>query len=75
MFQFLPSGRDNIIISGSGDHQVHVHDIEANETLNICSCSTGRVKRIATHYLHPHLYWAAAEDGAIRYDIFEFIPS
>ncbi|XP_072153269.1 WD and tetratricopeptide repeats protein 1 isoform X2 [Bemisia tabaci] len=64
--KFLPSGRDNIIISGSGDHQVHVHDIEANETLNICSCSTGRVKRIATHYLHPHLYWAAAEDGAIR---------
>uniref|UniRef100_A0A1B6D964 WD and tetratricopeptide repeats protein 1 n=1 Tax=Clastoptera arizonana TaxID=38151 RepID=A0A1B6D964_9HEMI len=64
--KFLPLSDDNIIITGAGDYQVHVHDITLGETTQVCTCATSRVKRIAVAPQVPYMFWSASEDGGIR---------
>lgn len=52
-------------MTGAGDRTIRVHDVELKETILICSCHVGRVKRIATAPSVPSLFWSAAEDGMI----------
>lgn len=42
-----------------------VHEVTSKETLSVCSCHYGRVKRIVTDVTAPDLYWSAGEDGLI----------
>lgn len=68
--KFLPLCNDNVLVTGAGDFQVHVHDVSIKETTQICTCATGRVKRLATAPQLPYLFWSASEDGAVRqYDL------
>ncbi|KAL0275580.1 UNVERIFIED_CONTAM: hypothetical protein PYX00_003392 [Menopon gallinae] len=63
--KFLPKTKDNIVVTGAGDCRIRVHDVELRETTLVCSCHTGRVKRVATAPNVPYLFWSAAEDGMI----------
>ncbi|RZF46444.1 hypothetical protein LSTR_LSTR012519 [Laodelphax striatellus] len=68
--KFLPCSNDRIVVTGAGDCQTLVHDINERGPISICTCPMGRVKRLATSPNVPHIYWSAAEDGVIRqYDI------
>lgn len=63
--KFLPKTRDNIVVTGAGDCKIRVHDVLLKETTFVCSCHTGRVKRVATAPNVPYMFWSAAEDGMI----------
>lgn len=65
----MPKSNDGILVTGAGDCSVRVHDVTALDTVLICSCHTGRVKRIATAPGVPFMFWTAGEDGLImQYD-------
>ena len=63
--KFLSKTKDNFIVTGAGDRKIRIHDVEVKETLLVCNCHDGRVKRIATAPSIPFLFWSAAEDGTI----------
>ncbi|XP_066994576.2 WD and tetratricopeptide repeats protein 1 [Anabrus simplex] len=63
--KFLPKSNDSVLVSGAGDCRIRVHDITLNETTHVCSCHTGRVKRLAIAPNVPYMFWSAAEDGII----------
>uniref|UniRef100_A0A1B6LG63 WD and tetratricopeptide repeats protein 1 n=1 Tax=Graphocephala atropunctata TaxID=36148 RepID=A0A1B6LG63_9HEMI len=68
--KFLPGTNDNTLVTGAGDFQVHAMDITLKETTQVCTCATGRVKRLATAPQLPFVFWSASEDGAVRqYDL------
>ncbi|VDN05624.1 unnamed protein product [Thelazia callipaeda] len=67
--QFLPSGKDDILISAAGDNNVRMHSISQSSVPYIW-WSGGRVKRLAVTCADPFLFWSAAEDGYIKqYDV------
>lgn len=68
--KFLPKTKDNIVVTGAADCRIRVHDVESRETTLLCSCHTGRVKRVATAPNVPYLFWSAAEDGMIMWVVF-----
>ncbi|XP_063241067.1 WD and tetratricopeptide repeats protein 1 [Bacillus rossius redtenbacheri] len=63
--KFLPKSGDAVLVTGAGDSRIRVHDINLGETTHMCSCHTGRVKRLATAPNVPYMFWSAAEDGLI----------
>jgi WD and tetratricopeptide repeat-containing protein 1 len=63
--QFMPKSNDSILVTGAGDFKIRVHDIAISDTLLVCNCHFGRVKRVATVPSVPFLFWSAAEDGLI----------
>jgi len=63
--KFLPNSNDNVLVSGAADCKIRVHDVNAEETTYVCSCHTGRVKRLAVAPNIPFMFWSAAEDGTI----------
>ncbi|XP_039288976.1 WD and tetratricopeptide repeats protein 1-like isoform X2 [Nilaparvata lugens] len=68
--KFLPYSNDRILVTGAGDCQLLVHDVNERGPISICTCPMGRVKRLATSPNVPHIFWSAAEDGVIRqYDV------
>ncbi|XP_015113743.1 WD and tetratricopeptide repeats protein 1 [Diachasma alloeum] len=68
--KFMPESNDSILVTGAGDNGVRVHDVSISNTIFICTCHTGRVKRIATLENVPSVFWSAAEDGLIlQYDM------
>ncbi|XP_063972224.1 WD and tetratricopeptide repeats protein 1-like isoform X2 [Diachasmimorpha longicaudata] len=68
--KFMPESNDSILVTGAGDNGVRVHDVSISNTIFICTCHTGRVKRIATLDNVPSVFWSAAEDGLIlQYDM------
>ncbi|XP_013779235.1 WD and tetratricopeptide repeats protein 1-like isoform X1 [Limulus polyphemus] len=68
--KFLPNSNDGTIASGAGDHKIHTYDVNAKETTMVCSCHSGRVKRLAVAPNVPFMFWSAAEDGLImQYDL------
>lgn len=52
-------------MTGAGDCRIRVHDVGLSETTHVCSCHTGRVKRLATAPNVPYMFWSAAEDGTV----------
>lgn len=64
--KFIPKSNDSLMISGAADYTINVHDVTLHETVNVCSCHTSRVKRLAVCPDSPHLYWSASEDGTVR---------
>lgn len=66
----MPKSNDSILVTGAGDHKIRVHDISISDTLLVCNCHLGRVKRVATAPSVPFLFWSASEDGLImQYDL------
>nr|CAD7599282.1 unnamed protein product [Timema genevievae] len=63
--KFLPQSGDSVLLTGAGDCRIRVHDVNLKETTHICSCHTGRVKRLATAPDVPYMFWSAAEDGTV----------
>ncbi|UYV69380.1 WDTC1 [Cordylochernes scorpioides] len=63
--KFLPLTNDKTLVSGAADCRLRVHDVQATDTTMVCSCHTGRVKRIAVAPNTPFMFWSAAEDGFI----------
>ncbi|XP_011500985.1 PREDICTED: WD and tetratricopeptide repeats protein 1-like [Ceratosolen solmsi marchali] len=63
--KFMPKSNDSILVTGAGDFKIRVHDIAISDTLLVCNCHFGRVKRVATVPNLPFLFWSAAEDGLI----------
>ncbi|PSN32439.1 WD and tetratricopeptide repeats protein 1 [Blattella germanica] len=63
--KFLPKSGDGVLVTGAGDCRIRVHDVSLNETTHVCSCHTGRVKRLATAPNVPYMFWSAAEDGTV----------
>ncbi|XP_046426357.1 WD and tetratricopeptide repeats protein 1-like [Neodiprion fabricii] len=67
--KFMPKSNDGILVTGAGDCCIRVHDITVSDTILVCSCHKGRVKRIATAPSVPFMFWTAGEDGLIlQYD-------
>lgn len=66
--QFMPKTNDSLIVTGAADYTINLHDVKLHETVNVCSCHTSRVKRLAVCPDSPHMYWSASEDGTVRYD-------
>jgi len=54
-------------VTGAGDCRIRVHDVGLCETTHVCSCHTGRVKRLATAPNVPYMFWSAAEDGTVMW--------
>ncbi|CAG2161831.1 unnamed protein product [Oppiella nova] len=70
--KFVPKTNDNIVCSGAADCRVKVHDMTGSETILVCCCHLGRVKRLAVAPDVPHMFWSAAEDGLVlQYDLRE----
>ncbi|OXU18828.1 hypothetical protein TSAR_011669 [Trichomalopsis sarcophagae] len=68
--KFMPKSNDSVLVTGAGDHKIRVHDISISDTLLVCNCHLGRVKRVATAPSVPFLFWSASEDGLImQYDL------
>nr|CAD7407345.1 unnamed protein product [Timema cristinae] len=65
LLKFLPQSGDSVLLTGAGDCRIRVHDVNLKETTHICSCHTGRVKRLATAPDVPYMFWSAAEDGTV----------
>ncbi|GFG32356.1 hypothetical protein Cfor_10916 [Coptotermes formosanus] len=63
--KFLPKSSDGVLVTGAGDCRIRVHDVGLSETTHVCSCHTGRVKRLATAPNVPYMFWSAAEDGTV----------
>lgn len=70
--KFMPKSNDSTIVSGAGDFKIRVHDVLNSrgagpncDTTMVCSCHTGRVKRLAVAPSTPFMFWSAAEDGLI----------
>lgn len=63
----MPKTNDSLLVTGAGDYMINVHDVNLHETVNVCSCHTSRVKRLAVCPDSPHMYWSASEDGTVRY--------
>jgi len=64
--KFLPKSGDNTIISGAADCFIRVHDVSSSaQTIHVCTCHSGRVKRIAVTKSAPYLFWSAAEDAKV----------
>ena len=55
-----------MLITGSEDGEVRLHDLTTFDTTQIWSCSQGRVKRVAVSPDSPFLCWSASEDGCVR---------
>ncbi|XP_014210144.1 WD and tetratricopeptide repeats protein 1 isoform X2 [Copidosoma floridanum] len=67
---FMPKSNDSVLVTGAGDYKIRVHNIANSDTLLICSCHYGRVKRVATAPAMPFLFWSASEDGLVmQYDL------
>lgn len=67
--QFLPSGRDEIILSAAGDSSVRMHSYTHSDAPYVW-WSSARVKRLAVTRAEPLLFWSAAEDGLVKeYDV------
>ncbi|XP_011304598.1 WD and tetratricopeptide repeats protein 1 [Fopius arisanus] len=68
--KFMPESNDSLLVTGAGDNGVRVHDVSISDTILVCTCHTGRVKRIATLENVPSVFWSAGEDGLIlQYDM------
>ncbi|KAL7296636.1 hypothetical protein TKK_0010055 [Trichogramma kaykai] len=68
--KFMPKSNDSILVTGAGDYKIRVHNISSSDTMLICTCHLGRVKRCATAPGVPFLFWSASEDGIImQYDL------
>lgn len=66
----MPKSNNTLVVTGAGDNGVRVHDLSLSDTILVCNCHTGRVKRIATVENVPFLFWSASEDGLIlQYDM------
>jgi len=63
--KFMPFTNDTTIVSGAADSRVRFHDVNSNETVMVCACHVGRVKRLTTAPNVPHMVWSSAEDGMI----------
>ena len=70
--QFLPQSNDSLIVSGAADHKINVHDLTRKETTHVFTYHMGRVKRIATSPNIPYIFWSAAEDGTVMYELYIF---
>lgn len=62
----MPDTHDSLIVTGAADYMINIHDVKLSETISVCSCHTGRVKRLAVSPDSPHLFWSSSEDGTIR---------
>lgn len=66
----MPKSNDSVLVTGAGDYKIRVHDVTISDTLLVCDCLKGRVKRIATTSTLPFFFWSASEDGFImQYDL------
>lgn len=65
----MPSCNDDIIATGAGDWTSHTYNVTTGQKLSSCSCSHGRIKRLAIANDTPSVYWSASEDGCIRYGL------
>lgn len=52
-------------ISGAGDGQIEVREVETEDVTHICTCHEKRVKRIATVPTQPNNFYSASEDGTV----------
>ncbi|XP_071533166.1 WD and tetratricopeptide repeats protein 1-like isoform X2 [Panulirus ornatus] len=68
--KFLPQSGDRVFISGAGDGQIEVRELDTEEVTHLCTCHCERVKRIATVPTLPHVFFSASEDGTVMlYDM------
>ncbi|XP_055637700.1 WD and tetratricopeptide repeats protein 1 isoform X2 [Toxorhynchites rutilus septentrionalis] len=65
--KFLPKRNNSVLATGAGDCKTYVFDIHRGNDSPIrkCICHKQRIKRLATHPKHMHLYWSSAEDGKV----------
>ena len=69
----MPHSNDSLLVTGAADHRINVHDVNQGETTHVFNYHLGRVKRIATASNVPYIFWSAAEDGTIMYEICFFL--
>lgn len=69
---FVPDVRDHLVVSGAGDMQVLLHDVEKSngsseepQHIQRWECG-GRVKKLVTCAAEPRLFWSASEDGVLK---------
>ncbi|XP_050724944.1 WD and tetratricopeptide repeats protein 1-like isoform X3 [Eriocheir sinensis] len=68
--KFQPQSGDRVAISGAGDGQIEVREVESEDVTHICTCHEKRVKRIATVPTQPNNFYSASEDGTVMlYDM------
>ncbi|KAK9497265.1 hypothetical protein O3M35_004617 [Rhynocoris fuscipes] len=66
----MPETNSETLVTGAGDCEVRVHNLLSKEIVKICTCHTGRVKRLATSPSILNVFWSAGEDGLVRqYDL------
>lgn len=64
--KFLPNCGDRLLASGSADCEVHLHDVNRAETVEVWNCHRVRVKRLAVSAEKSHTIWSGSEDGTVH---------
>ena len=65
----MPQSNDNLIVTGAGDCQVQLHDLNRHQedtgSVRVYRSHFGRVKRIEVSPEEPNLLWSGGEDGLV----------
>lgn len=68
--KFIPGCNNDIVATGAGDWSTQTYNVTTGKQLSNCTCSQGRVKRLAVANDVPSVYWCASEEGCIsQHDI------
>ncbi|XP_060859889.1 WD and tetratricopeptide repeats protein 1-like [Metopolophium dirhodum] len=63
--KFIPGYNDDLVATGSADWSSHTYNVTTGQKLSSCTCSQGKINRLAVANDSPSLYWCASEDGCI----------
>ncbi|KAI8997482.1 WD40-repeat-containing domain protein [Pilobolus umbonatus] len=66
--KFMPLSSDSIIVSGAGDSEIRIFDLNKNASsplTNIYTCHSEQVKTICTYNNNPNEFLSCAQDGRV----------